>query len=63
MKSVLCALVAVALAAVALHAAETCFYKSESTSDQNRICTYSCPSGAYVMTLKIYQLCPVTVSR
>ncbi len=44
-----------------LNAMGTCFKKSERTSGMNKICTYSCVSGDKSITIKSYQLCPISI--
>lgn len=42
---------------------ETCFSKGEKADGLNRICFYSCPSGDAAITVKVSQLCPLTIKR
>jgi hypothetical protein len=43
--------------------AGTCFYKSEKDSGTNKICFYSCAGGDAAITVKGYQLCPLTIKQ
>ena len=43
--------------------AETCFGKGERIDGQNKICYYECISGGAAITIKSYQLCPLTIKR
>lgn len=63
MKTLIAFVVAFALAAVAFAASETCFSKGESVDGLNKICLYSCASGDAAITVKSYQLCPITIKR
>ncbi len=39
----------------------TAFFKHEYTSGMNKVCTYDHLGSDYVITVKSYQLCPITV--
>jgi hypothetical protein len=56
-------LAALVTTGIALVAAETCFYQHDKTDGQNKICYYSCPSGDAAITVKSYQLCPISIKR
>ncbi len=56
---VACSLAAVLSASSGL----LCWYQSEEVTGLNKICYYSCPSGGAAITLKSYQLCPLSISR
>ncbi len=40
-----------------------CFLKGEDTSGLNKICFYRCPTGDAAITIKSYELCPLSVER
>jgi len=41
--------------------ASTCFYKGERVSGLNKICYYDCAGGTAAITVKSYELCPLTI--
>ena len=47
----------------ASRATETCLSSGERAEGQNKICYYSCPSGPAAITIRSYQLCPLTIRR
>ena len=42
--------------------AGTCFKSGEQTSGMNKICYYDCVEGTKAITIKSYQLCPMTIN-
>jgi hypothetical protein len=40
-----------------------CSKSGEETDGQNKICYYRCPSGRAAITIKSYQLCPLSIDR
>ena len=45
-------------------ATETCLSLGDGRiNGVNRICYYSCPSGQAAITIRSYQLCPLTIRR
>lgn len=59
MKTLIC----LAVLLVPSSASEFCYLKSDRVDGLNRICTYTCPSGGYAITVKSAQLCPISVKR
>jgi len=43
------------------NASAMCFFKYERTSGLNKICVYSCPDGERAITVKSYDLCPISL--
>jgi len=39
----------------------TCFYQYEQISGLNKICFYDCLGSARALTIKNYQLCPLSI--
>jgi hypothetical protein len=60
---VVAALVVGMLGGFASATSETCFYERETVEGLNKICYYSCPSGAYAITIRSASLCPMTVKK
>jgi hypothetical protein len=64
MKRVLVGLgLVVGVSSIAWAGTETCFSKGEKTDGMNKICYYDCPSGGAAITVKSYQLCPLSIKR
>jgi len=42
---------------------ETCRVRGEKVDGLNKICYYDCPSGEAAITVKNYQLCPLSIKR
>jgi hypothetical protein len=40
-----------------------CFKTGEQVSGLNKICYYSCPAGGAAVTIKSYELCPISITR
>ncbi len=40
-----------------------CFLTGEQTSGLNKICYYDCLGSGAAITIKAYQLCPLTINR
>lgn len=40
-----------------------CFLKGEQISNMNKICYYDCVGSLTAMTVKSYQLCPLSINR
>ena len=41
----------------------TCFLSGEKTSGMNKICFYDCLGSEAAITIKNYELCPLTIKR
>ena len=63
MKFLLGLVVAAACSAGMLAAGEFCSAAGQQTSGLNTVCYYQCPSGMAAMTIRSYQICPVSLSR
>lgn len=59
MKSIVLLLIALAIP-VAAHAC-TAFYQDDYVSGQNRICIYDHLGSDHIVTIKVYQVCRVTI--
>lgn len=44
-----------------LQVAVACFLKGEQVSGLNKICFYDCAGSGRAITIKSYQVCPVTI--
>jgi hypothetical protein len=42
---------------------QSCFYKSEETSNMNKICYYDCMGSKAAITIAFTAICPQTLSR
>lgn len=42
---------------------ETCFLDREEVHGSNRICYYDCLSGEAAVTVRLWEMCPLTVRR
>ena len=42
--------------------AGTCFKSGEQKSGMNKICYYDCVGGTSAITIKSYELCPLTIN-
>ena len=40
-----------------------CFLKGEQLSGMNKICYYDCLGSGAAITIKSYQLCPLTINQ
>ena len=60
MKKLIVLLVACAIPAAPAFACSA-FFQYEQISGMNKICTYDHLGSAYAMTIKSYQICPVTI--
>ena len=45
------------------NSAMTCLKSGEQISGMNKICYYNCPTGSAAITIKSYQLCPLSIQR
>lgn len=41
----------------------TCFKSGEETDGLNKICYYNCAGSRAAITVKSYQICPLTINR
>ena len=46
-----------------LQLAAMCFSSGERTSGMNKICYYDCLGGQAAITIKSYELCPLSINR
>ena len=56
-------LIAIGLGFASAASEELCFSKGEQVDGLNKICFYKCPSGNAAITIKSYQICPVSIKR
>lgn len=54
---------AVLAAAMVAIGTELCFGSGEKASGSNKICYYNCPSGQAAITVKGFELCPLSIKR
>jgi hypothetical protein len=46
-----------------MQVASVCFGAGEQVSGMNKICYYKCITGTVAITIKSYQLCPLTIDN
>ena len=60
MKTLLITLLLIGMGAVVVYASG-CFFKRSYVSGMNRICIYHCIDGDRAITIKSYEICPISL--